>query len=85
MEIDEAWMPIISQSIEWVRGKMGPSKKDLQIKIDELQEKVNYVVNSDTILQINQDGNSILNMDMDGMIGKTEQTKLDSIFYAYCR
>lgn len=43
MQIEETWIPIISQSLEWIKGKMGPSKKDLKIKIDELEEKVNLL------------------------------------------
>lgn len=109
MEIDEAWIPIISQSLEWIRGKMGPSKKDLKIKIEELEEKVNllsygnevlmhntmqimeviisqlkgsgnYVINADTIMQINQDSNSKLNINLDRTTEKIEQTKSDVQF-----
>lgn len=109
MEIDEAWIPIISQSLEWIRGKMGPSKKDLKIRIDELEERVNllsygneilmqntiqimeviiyqlkgsgdYVINADTIIQINQDNNSILNINMGKTTENVKQTKLDTEF-----
>lgn len=40
MELNEQWIPIIFESIQWVKEKMPPSKKELQLKISDLEEQV---------------------------------------------
>ncbi len=40
MEISEDWQPIINEAINWVKEKVKPTKKELQLKISDLEEQI---------------------------------------------
>lgn len=43
MAINEQWLPIISEGIKWVGNKfskLGPSKKELYMKVSDLEQQV---------------------------------------------
>lgn len=40
MEINEIWIPIIEEAVKWVKNKMKPTKRELQLKVSDLEEQV---------------------------------------------
>ena len=38
--INAEWLPVISEGVKWVRDKMGPSKKELKLRISDLESQV---------------------------------------------
>lgn len=40
MEMKEQWIPIIAEAVKWVKDKTKPSKKELQLKVSDLEEQV---------------------------------------------
>ena len=40
MGFNEQWVPVIAESVKWVKDKLGPSKKELQIKVTDLESQV---------------------------------------------
>lgn len=76
MEVNEQWFPIISESINWVREKMKPTKKELELKISDLEEQVKILsygnqslkkdieqIMSIIISQLKSDGQYLINAD----------------------
>lgn len=51
MDINEQIFPIVAKGIQWVREKMGTSKKNLEIKISELENQVNILSYGNKIYQ----------------------------------
>ncbi len=51
MDINKLIIPIVSQGIQWVNEKMKPSKKELELKISELEKQVETLVCDNVFLQ----------------------------------
>lgn len=76
MEINEQIIPIVYEAIKWIKEKMKPTKKELQIQVSELEEQVktlsygnqNLMENMGQIMciilsKLQSDGNYIINAD----------------------
>ena len=76
MEVNEQWLPIISETINWIREKMKPTKKELELKITDLEEQVKILsygnqslkkdieqIMSIIISQLKSDGQYLINAD----------------------
>ena len=37
MELVEIWVPVILEGVRWVKEILGPSKKELKVKITDLE------------------------------------------------
>lgn len=53
MEINEQWIPIITEAVKWVRDKTKPTKKELQLKISDLEEQVKILSYGNKLLSTN--------------------------------
>ena len=53
MEFNEQWIPIIHESIQWVKDKMKPTKTDLKLKISDLEEQVKMLSYGNQVLTKN--------------------------------
>ena len=51
--IDAQWIPVISEGVSWVTSKLGPSKKELNIKISELEQQVQLLMAGNVALTNN--------------------------------
>ena len=54
MANDKTLTPIILECISWVKGMMGPSKKDMMLRISDLTEKVQSLSSQNDFLYHNQ-------------------------------
>lgn len=83
MAINAQWIPIISEGISWVSNQFGPSKKELIVKVSDLEQQVQSLVaenvrltsNMNLIVQaiLNQlqaSNNFIINADSICLVGK---------------
>lgn len=75
MDIDQM-LPIVSEGIQWVKDQMKPSKKELGLRISELEEQVkdlsygnqifqenfNQII-STILMQLKSEGNYFINAD----------------------
>ncbi len=50
MAINSQWIPIISESISWINNQFGPSKKELQLKISDLERQVEFLAKGNSTL-----------------------------------
>ena len=53
MAINAQWIPIISESLSWVNNKIGPSKKELRIKVSDLEQQVQLLTAGNAALTRN--------------------------------
>lgn len=53
MAINAQWIPIISESLSWVSSKLVPSKKELNIKISDLEQQVQLLTAGNAALTRN--------------------------------
>ena len=53
MAINESWLPVISEALTWVREKTGPSKKELKIKVSDLEAQVKTLASGNAELLMN--------------------------------
>lgn len=53
MAINAQWIPIISESLSWVSNKLAPSKKELNIKISDLEQQVQLLTAGNAALTRN--------------------------------
>lgn len=51
MDINELIIPAVSEGIQWVKEKMRPSKKELELKISELEKHIEILTCNNEILQ----------------------------------
>lgn len=85
MAINEQWLPIISEGISWVKEKLGPSKKELKIRVSDLEKQVQALASGNTVLvnnlgliiqavlkQLRTDGNYYINADTIIFIGENK-------------
>lgn len=91
MEVKEQWIPIITEAVKWVSKEIKPSKKELQLRISDLEEEVkrlsygNYALfnNIDQIVsiivsQLKSEQKYIINADKIIYIdGKNEQINIE--------
>lgn len=83
MAINAQWLPIISESVSWVNNRLGPSKKELNVKISDLEQQVQSLAAGNVVLMSNmnliiqailnqlQSSNSfIINADSICLVGK---------------
>ena len=38
--INESWIPLITEGVSWVREILGPSKKELKLRIEDLEKQL---------------------------------------------
>lgn len=50
MAINEQWIPIICEGIAWVKENIGPSKKELKVRISDLEKQVQMLANGNIAL-----------------------------------
>ena len=87
MAINAQWIPIISESISWVSDKLGPSKKQLNIRISDLEQQVQLLTAGNDVLtsnlnliiqailtQLQASNNFIINADSICLVGKNTGT-----------
>lgn len=55
MDINEQWVPIIFEGIKWVKEKMKPTKKELKLKVSDLEEQVKILSYGNQVLINNID------------------------------
>lgn len=44
MAISEEWLPVIAEGVSWVKDKFGPSKKELEVRVSDLEKQVHILV-----------------------------------------
>lgn len=87
MAISEKWLPIISEGVSWVKENLGPSKKELKIRISDLENQVQTLVSGNAVLvnnlelimqailkQLKTDCNYTINVDTIILVGENTGT-----------
>lgn len=49
MAINEQWLPIIGTGLSWIKDNLGPSKKELSMKISELEKQIEKLTASNAL------------------------------------
>lgn len=55
MDFDEPWIPIVYEGIKWVKENMKPTKKELKLKISDLEEQLKILSYGNQVLMDNID------------------------------
>ena len=50
MAINEQWLPVIAEGVSWVKDKFGPSKKELEVRVSDLEKQLYILTAGNTIL-----------------------------------
>lgn len=50
MAISEKWIPIITEGVSWVKNNLGSSKRELKVKISDLEKQVQTLVSGNIAL-----------------------------------
>ena len=50
---NEQWIPIISEVLSWIKAMHGPTKRELRIKVSELEQKVQLLTDGNVTLANN--------------------------------
>ncbi len=53
MAANEQWIPIISEVLSWIKAMHGPTKRELRIKVSELEQKVQLLTDGNVTLANN--------------------------------
>ena len=50
MAINEKWLPVVTGAVSWIKNNIGPSRKELEVQIADLEKQVRVLADDNAMV-----------------------------------